>query len=37
MKPSVLSLSLLMVCLTAASASAQILYENGPINGEELA
>jgi hypothetical protein len=23
-----------MVCLTATSASAQILYENGPINGE---
>ena len=34
MKASVLSLSLLMVCLTATSASAQILYENGPINGE---
>ena len=34
MKASVLSLPLLMVCLTATSAWGQILYENGPINGE---
>ena len=40
MKPSVLALSLLVVCLTATSAVAQgniILYDNGPINGQDFA
>jgi hypothetical protein len=39
MKPSVLTLSLLMVCLATMSVpvlAQNIVYENGPINGQEL-
>lgn len=39
MKPLVLTLSILLVCLTTISApvlAQNIIYENGPINGQEL-